>query len=102
MIIHIFNEIDISSLAQQEAERAKFIVEKAEQDMRRTIVQAEGEAQSAKMISDAIKQNPNFLQLRRIEAGREIARVISRGSNKVYLGSESLLFNSLIPKDDEK
>eukprot|EP01114_Cavostelium_apophysatum_P020235 TRINITY_DN672_c0_g1_i1.p1 TRINITY_DN672_c0_g1~~TRINITY_DN672_c0_g1_i1.p1 ORF type:complete len:314 (-),score=52.63 TRINITY_DN672_c0_g1_i1:245-1069(-) len=52
--------IEAKQVAQQEAERAKFIVEKAEQDMKRTIVQAEGEAQSAKMLSDAFKGIPTF------------------------------------------
>ena len=38
-------------VAQQEAQRAQFIVEKAEQERQEKVVQAEGEAQAAKMIS---------------------------------------------------
>ena len=37
--------------AQQEAQRAQFLVEKAKQERQQKIVQAEGEAQAAKMIS---------------------------------------------------
>lgn len=37
--------------AQQEAQRAQFLVEKAKQEQRQKIVQAEGEAEAAKMIS---------------------------------------------------
>jgi prohibitin 2 len=59
--------VEAKQVAQQEAERAKFVVEKAEQDKRSIIVKAEGEATSAKMISEAIKNNPNFLNLRKIE-----------------------------------
>lgn len=39
------------SLAQQEAQRAQFLVEKAKQEQKQKIVQAEGEATAAKMIS---------------------------------------------------
>lgn len=38
-------------LAQQEAQRAQFYVEKAKQDQRQKIIQAEGEAEAAKMVS---------------------------------------------------
>lgn len=37
--------------AQQEAQRAQFYVEKAKQDQRQKIIQAEGEAQAAKMVN---------------------------------------------------
>lgn len=37
--------------AQQEAQRAMFVVEKAKQERQEKIVQAEGEAEAAKMIS---------------------------------------------------
>lgn len=61
--------IEAKQVAQQEAERARFMVEKAQQDKRSIIVKAEGEAQSAKMISDAIRENPAFLQLRYFQYG---------------------------------
>ena len=38
-------------VAQQEAQRAQFVVEKAKQERQQKIVQAEGEAASAKMVS---------------------------------------------------
>jgi prohibitin 2 len=52
-----------------------------------------GEATSAKMISDIIKENPDFIHLRRIETAREIAKLISKSSNKVYLDANNLLLN---------
>lgn len=42
----------ICVLAQQEAQRAQFYVEKAKQDQRQKIIQAEGEAEAAKMVTD--------------------------------------------------
>lgn len=62
--------IESKQVAQQEAERAKFLVEKAIQDRLAIIVKAEGEAASAKLLSDTIKERPEFLELRRIEAAR--------------------------------
>lgn len=41
----------VLSAAQQEAQRAQFLVEKAKQEQKQKIVQAEGEATAAKMIS---------------------------------------------------
>mmetsp|Transcript_35592 Transcript_35592/g.79075 ORF Transcript_35592/g.79075 Transcript_35592/m.79075 type:complete len:291 (+) Transcript_35592:122-994(+) len=85
--------VEAKQVAQQDAERAKFIVEKASQEKQSLIVRAQGEAQSAKLIGDAIQQNPAFLALRKIEAAREIAHTISSSANKVYLNADSLLLN---------
>jgi regulator of protease activity HflC (stomatin/prohibitin superfamily) len=42
-------------------------VEKAMQEKEGAIVRAQGEAQSARLIGQAIQQNPAFLTLRKIE-----------------------------------
>ncbi|MCO5569130.1 hypothetical protein L7F22_022838 [Adiantum nelumboides] len=85
--------IEAKQVAAQEAERAKFIVEKAEQDKRSAIVRAQGEAKSAQLIGDAISNNPAFITLRKIEASREIANTISQSANRVLLSSEGLMLN---------
>lgn len=85
--------VEAKQVAQQDSERAKFIVEKAEQEKQTAIVRAQGEAQSAKLIGDAIQQNPAFLTLRKIEAAREIASTIASSSNRVLLNADSLLLN---------
>jgi len=87
--------VEAKQVAQQEAERAKFIVEKAQQDKRSTIIKAEADAESAIMLNKAIKSNPFFLELRRIEAARDIAHILARSNNKIYLNSENLMFNLL-------
>lgn len=43
--------VSLLPAAQQEAQRAQFLVEKAKQEQKQKIVQAEGEATAAKMIS---------------------------------------------------
>ncbi|KAL5699653.1 Prohibitin-1 [Ranunculus cassubicifolius] len=85
--------IEAKQIAAQEAERAKFIVEKAEQDKKSAVIRAQGEAKSAQLIGQSNKNNPAFIALRKIEAAREIARKISMSNNKVYLNSGDLLLN---------
>lgn len=85
--------VEAKQVAQQEAERARFIVEKAKQDKRSAIIRAEGEARSAQMIGDAMRDNPAFIQLRRIEAAREIATTVQRSQNRVYLDADTLQLN---------
>ncbi|KAE8125498.1 hypothetical protein FH972_020299 [Carpinus fangiana] len=85
--------IEAKQVAAQDAERAKFIVEKAEQDKRSAIIRAQGEAKSAQLIGQAIANNPAFITLRKIEASREIAQTISNAANKVFLESGDLLLN---------
>ncbi|CAM9949878.1 unnamed protein product, partial [Phaeothamnion confervicola] len=80
-------------VAQQDAERAKYIVEKAKQEKMSIVIKAEGEAQSAELVGRAIKDNPGFLQLRRIDAARDIASIVAKSGNKLYLDADSLLLN---------
>uniref|UniRef100_A0A1J3DBR9 Prohibitin n=2 Tax=Noccaea caerulescens TaxID=107243 RepID=A0A1J3DBR9_NOCCA len=85
--------IESKQVAAQEAERAKFIVEKAEQDKRSAVIRAQGEAKSAQLIGEAIANNQAFITLRKIEAAREIAQTIANSANKVFLSSDDLLLN---------
>lgn len=61
--------------------------------MQSIIIKAEGEAQSAELIGESLRKNKGFLELRRLEAAREIAIILSQSQNKVMLDSESLLLN---------
>ncbi|XP_063818568.1 prohibitin-2 [Pseudophryne corroboree] len=85
--------VESKQVAQQEAQRAQFLVEKAKQDQRQKIVQAEGEAAAAKMIGDALSKNPGYLKLRRIRAAQGIAKTIAQSQNRVYLNADSLILN---------
>jgi len=88
--------IEAKQVAQQEAERSRYIVEKALQDKRSIIIKAEGEARSAQMIGEPMRNNPAFIELRKIEASKEISNTISKSQNKVYLNSDNLLLNLLL------
>ena len=85
--------IEDKQIAQQQAERAKFLVEQAIQDKKSTIIKATGEARAAKLLGEAMAKSPAFLELRRIEASRDIAKNIARSRNRVFLESDTLLLN---------
>jgi prohibitin 2 len=87
--------VERKQVAQQEAERARFIVEKAIQDKRSTIIRSKGEARAAEMIGQAIKDNPGFVQLKRIDTAKDIANLVANSSNTVYLPADNLLLNLL-------
>ncbi|KAK1404399.1 Prohibitin [Heracleum sosnowskyi] len=86
--------VEQKQVAQQEAERSKYVVAKAEQERRAAIIRAEGESESAKLISDATKDSGmGLIELRKIEALREMAATLSRNPNVAYLpdGNNMLL-----------
>ena len=87
--------VEAKQVAQQDAERAKYIVDRALQEKKSIVIRAQGEAQSATLIGNAINKNPAFLSLRRIEASREIAQTLVQSNNKVYLDADTLLINNL-------
>jgi prohibitin 2 len=57
------------------------------------IVRAQGEARAAELIGEALRSNKGFLQLRRLEAARDIANLLSTSGNRLMLDSQSLLLN---------
>ncbi|XP_061357771.1 prohibitin-3, mitochondrial-like [Gastrolobium bilobum] len=85
--------VEQKQVAQQEAERSKFVVMKAEQERRAAIIRAEGESEAAKLISDATAAAGNgLIELRRIEASREVASTLAKSPNVAYLpGGKNLL-----------
>jgi len=78
--------IEAKQVAQQEAERSKFVVMLAEQEKQAAIILAEGEAQAAQLISSALKAaGTGMIEVKRIDAAREIAETLSGSRNVVYL-----------------
>lgn len=87
--------VEAKQVAQQEAERAKYIVDKALQEKRTIVIRAQGEAQSAKLVGDAIRENPGFVELRKIDAAREVAAAVATGNSRAYLNADTLMLNNL-------
>ncbi len=91
--------IEDKQVAQQEAERAKFLVERAKQEKKAMVIQAQGEAKSAELIGAALARDSSYLELKRLDAAKEIAKNVARSNNKVYLDSNSLLLTILNKTD---
>lgn len=87
--------VEAKQVAQQEAQRAAFIVDRARQEKQATIVRAQGEARSAELVGEAIKKSRSYVDLRQIENARNIATILQEqgGKNKLYLDSEGLGLN---------
>ncbi|TIB27676.1 hypothetical protein E3P86_04040 [Wallemia ichthyophaga] len=75
--------VEQKQIAQQEAERARFVVEKSDQERKANIIRSEGEAEAASTVSKAMdKYGEAILTLRRIEASKDIATRLSNGTNQ--------------------
>jgi len=85
--------VEAKQVAQQTAFRAAFLVDQAIQEKQSIIVRAQGEAKSAELVGEALRKNKGFLELRRLEAARDIATILAGSGNKVMLDSQSLLLN---------
>jgi len=80
--------VEMKQVAQQEAEKARFLVEKAEQQKQATVISAEGDAEAAQMLSKAFQEaGDGLIELRRIEAAEDIAYQLSRSRGVNYLPS---------------
>lgn len=78
--------VEEKQIAQQEAERARFVVEKAEQERQANVIRAEGESEAAETISKAIaKSGDGLIMIRRIETQKDIAQMLARNPNVAYL-----------------
>ncbi|XP_058747252.1 prohibitin-3, mitochondrial-like [Vicia villosa] len=90
--------VEQKQVAQQEAERSKFVVMKAEQERRAAIIRAEGESDAAKLISDATAAaGMGLIELRRIEASREVAGTLAKSPNVTYLPGGNNMMMALNP-----
>jgi len=85
--------VESKQVAQQQAERARYLVLQAQEEKKKTIIHAEGEKASAAMIGDAISQNPGFIELRRIQVAKEVATGLAKSQNRLVLSTDSLLLN---------
>lgn len=91
--------VELKQVAQQDAEKARFLVEKAEQTKKATVISAEGDAQAANLMAKAFGDaGEGLVELRRIEAAEDIAYQLSRSRQVSYLPSgQNLLFNVPTP-----
>ena len=78
--------VEAKQVAQQEAERARFVVEKAEQQKKAAIISAEGDSKAAELIANSLATaGDSLIELRKLEAAEDIAHQLSRSRNITYL-----------------
>ncbi|XP_033330170.2 prohibitin 1 [Megalopta genalis] len=87
--------VELKQVAQQEAEKARFLVEKAEQQKKAAVITAEGDAQAASLIAKSLGEcGDGLVELRRIEAAEDIAHNLSKSRQVAYLPQgQSVLLN---------
>jgi len=93
--------VEAKQVAQQEVERARYRVMAAEQEAFQKRQWAEGEAESARLLGEATKNNPAFIALARIQAARDIAATMGNSANRVFLDSNSLYLNAVNDKESK-
>lgn len=82
--------IENKQVAQQEAETQLYVVAKADQERKAAIIRAEGEAEAAVLISNAMHEaGTGLIEVRRIDTAKEVASTLSKGRNVTYLPSSS-------------
>lgn len=78
--------VELKQVAQQDAEKARFLVEKAEQQKKAAVISAEGDAQAASLLAKSLAEaGEGLVELRRIEAAEEIAHNLSKSRQVSYL-----------------
>lgn len=87
--------IEKKQVAQQEAEKFKYVVMQNEEEKNAKIIESEGKAIAAKMISDASAMyGQGLIEYRRIEAAKLIAEKLAASGNVVYVPhNPNLLLN---------
>merc|ERR1711942_140768 len=86
--------VELKQVAQQEAEKARFLVEKAEQVKQAAVISAEGDTEAAELLANAFKEaGEGLVELRRIETAEDVAENMAMSRNVVYLpqGQQTLL-----------
>ncbi|SCV00014.1 LAMI_0G02300g1_1 [Lachancea mirantina] len=89
------NAVEAKQIAQQDAQRAAFLVDRARQEKQGMVVKAQGEAKAAELIGEAIKKSKDYVELKRLDTAREIADILSKSPNRVILDNEALLLNTV-------
>lgn len=87
--------VEAKQIAQQDAQRAAFIVDKAIQEKQQLVVKAQGEAKSAELIGEAIKKSKDYVELKRLDTAREIAGILAKSPNRIMLDNDTLLLNTV-------
>ena len=80
------NAVEQKQVAQQEAEKARFFVEKAEYIKQANVISSQGDAKAAEILANAFTlAGDSLVELRRLETAEDVARMLSNSKNVAYL-----------------
>jgi prohibitin 2 len=85
--------VDEKQAAQQEAERAKYIVEQSLYQKKSIIQRAQTDAEGIMLIGEQVKENPAFMDLQKINFAIELSEILSKSRNKILLNTDMLLLD---------
>lgn len=88
--------VESKQIAQQDAQRAAFVVDRARQEKQSLVVKAQGDAKSAELIGEAIRKSKDYVELKRLDTAKDIAQILARSPNRVVLDNEALLLNTAV------
>jgi prohibitin 1 len=78
--------VEVKQVAEQKAERARFVMEKAEQQHKAAIISPEGDSKKAELIVNSlVTAGVGLIKLRRLEAAEDIAYQLSRSLHSMLL-----------------
>ncbi|KAL1245264.1 Cleavage stimulation factor subunit [Trichinella spiralis] len=92
-VVAKFNASQLITQRQQNCLLDVNILKLLKRNKQQKIVQAQGEAQAAKLIGEALGKDPGYLKLRKIRAAQNIARTLAQSANRAYLNTGSLMLN---------
>merc|ERR1711957_903882 len=76
---HVYQQaVEAKQVAEQYAQKAKYVVDQAIQEKKSKIVLAEGEASAIKQVGEKIGGNTAYLELQRIKIATDVARILGR------------------------
>jgi prohibitin 2 len=99
------NAVDQKQSAQQEAERAKFIVEQSQYQKMSIIQRAQTEAEGFKLIGSQVKEDPAFLELQKINFATELSEIFAKSRNRILLNTDMLMvdiFSDVVGSETSK
>lgn len=90
--------IEHKQVAQQQAEKQRFVVMRDEEEKKAQIIKAEGESIEAKLINEAVQQYGSaYIEIKRLQTAKYIADQLSKSSNITFIpGGNSNSSNSLL------
>lgn len=93
--------IEKKQVAQQDAERVKFLVDQALEEKKATIISALGESEAVRKFGEANQSSDAYLTLRKLETAKVISKFLKNSKNKVLLDSNCFFMNIPMEKKIE-